>query len=161
MPYLTRKLPDGHEVGLTNGEIVLPIGTIRQMNPAEIGQIVLDLVPIYDQVFEYMSSGEIGNTSVETALQYAASRKRAKRTDEVKRQFTQVRRTEFSAKRAHLTLALIERDGEYVCAHPDCTSQEDLTIDHIVPVSRGGTDELDNLRFLCRKHNSMKGASIS
>ncbi len=34
---------------------------------------------------------------------------------------------------------------------------EDLTIDHIAPLSKGGTDDLDNLRFLCRSHNSKKG----
>jgi len=44
-----------------------------------------------------------------------------------------------------------------MCQHPDCDSQEDLTIDHVVPLSKGGSDELDNLRLMCRKHNSEKG----
>lgn len=160
MPYLTKKLADGHEVGLTNAEVVLPIDTIRQMKPAEIGQIVLDLIPVYDLLFEYMASGEISSTSVEQALQYAASKKQARRTQEVKQQLIVVRRSEFSAKRAQLTLALIRRDG-YKCAHHHCTSQDDLTIDHIMPVSKGGTDDLDNLRFLCRQHNSEKGDSTA
>jgi site-specific DNA-methyltransferase (adenine-specific) len=33
-----------------------------------------------------------------------------------------------------------------------------LTVDHIVPKSRGGTDHLDNLQLLCGACNSMKGA---
>ena len=32
-----------------------------------------------------------------------------------------------------------------------------LTVDHIVPKSRGGTDHLDNLQLLCNACNSMKG----
>ena len=32
-----------------------------------------------------------------------------------------------------------------------------LTVDHIIPKSRGGTDHLDNLQLLCNACNSMKG----
>ena len=32
-----------------------------------------------------------------------------------------------------------------------------MTIDHIVPQSKGGTDHLDNLQLLCAACNSMKG----
>ncbi len=32
-----------------------------------------------------------------------------------------------------------------------------LTVDHIVPQSRGGTDHLDNLQLLCGACNSLKG----
>ena len=38
-----------------------------------------------------------------------------------------------------------------------CGATEDLTVDHIVPKARGGSDEPDNLRTLCRRHNSAKG----
>lgn len=40
-----------------------------------------------------------------------------------------------------------------------CGASENLTIDHIVPVSRGGTDDIDNLQAACRRCNSSKGNS--
>lgn len=34
---------------------------------------------------------------------------------------------------------------------------KDLTIDHIEPTSRGGTNDIDNLQLLCHSCNSIKG----
>lgn len=39
-----------------------------------------------------------------------------------------------------------------------CGATEDLTGDHIVPLSRGGQSVYENIRILCRPHNSSKGA---
>ena len=35
-----------------------------------------------------------------------------------------------------------------------------LEIDHIIPVSKGGTSDLSNLRTLCKECNRGKGAKI-
>lgn len=70
------------------------------------------------------------------------------------------RRREFASNRPDIELALIERDG-YVCSHPDCDEQDELAIDHIYPLSKGGTDNLDNLRFLCHRHNSQKRDKVT
>lgn len=40
------------------------------------------------------------------------------------------------------------------CAH--CGITETLSVDHIIPVSRGGGDEIENLQCLCRSCNSKK-----
>lgn len=54
--------------------------------------------------------------------------------------------------------ALIERDGYAckMCGRTDC----ELQIDHIFPVSRGGTNGMANLQLLCRKCNATKGAKV-
>ena len=39
-----------------------------------------------------------------------------------------------------------------------CGTTEDLTIDHIVPRSQGGSNQSDNLQVLCEPCNAAKGA---
>lgn len=45
------------------------------------------------------------------------------------------------------------------CQHESCeeANPENLSIDHIVPLSNGGIDELSNWQVLCQKHNIEKG----
>ena len=45
------------------------------------------------------------------------------------------------------------------CAH--CSSDEDLDVDHIVPLSRGGHNGLKNRQVLCSRCNSKKGNRYS
>lgn len=49
--------------------------------------------------------------------------------------------------------SVLSRDG-VKCQH--CGTDQDLTIDHIVPVSKGGGNELENLQVLCKSCNSKK-----
>lgn len=49
------------------------------------------------------------------------------------------------------------RDGER-CQY--CGDTDDLTCDHIVPLVRGGTNELENLTIACRRCNSSKGHKL-
>jgi len=53
--------------------------------------------------------------------------------------------------------AVFERDGA-VCF--ECGSVDDLTLDHIVPFSHGGEHTVGNLRVLCRRCNSARGAWV-
>lgn len=44
------------------------------------------------------------------------------------------------------------------CAH--CEKTDGLTIDHKIPYSRGGSDDIANLQALCKSCNSRKGNRI-
>ncbi|MEU1736498.1 HNH endonuclease [Streptosporangium sp. NPDC020145] len=74
-----------------------------------------------------------------------------------------VDRTRFTrfAARPHIpdsVRALVyERDG-HACLR--CGATTDLSLDHVHPYSRGGSDEPDNLQTLCRSCNSAKGARV-
>ncbi len=53
-----------------------------------------------------------------------------------------------------LRTQVFERD-EYRCV--TCGDYHNLTVDHVVPESKGGPTELDNLQTMCRSCNSKKG----
>lgn len=65
---------------------------------------------------------------------------------------------------------LIQRDGIFcpICnvsmtktVKPgDIQGDNMMTIDHIIPKSAGGTDDIENLRLLCRACNAKKGSKI-
>lgn len=56
--------------------------------------------------------------------------------------------------KASVRTAVYEAD-EYRCVV--CGSAKNLCLDHIIPVSRGGGDEFENLQTLCRSCNNKKG----
>lgn len=55
------------------------------------------------------------------------------------------------------TRELVMARGGHRCS--ECHATEHLTMDHIVAYAKGGSNEADNLRVLCRKCNSKKGSS--
>jgi 5-methylcytosine-specific restriction endonuclease McrA len=58
--------------------------------------------------------------------------------------------------------AIVARDGS-ACAYchaptvPGDSGPRGRTLDHIVPVSRGGNDEIENVCCVCRSCNARKG----
>lgn len=52
---------------------------------------------------------------------------------------------------------ILDRDN-HTCQH--CGTTENLAIDHIIPVVRGGGNELTNLQVLCMRCNTLKGTSV-
>ncbi len=67
---------------------------------------------------------------------------------------SRAKRAQISKQRPSLLETLSQRDGGLHCQH--CGATSDLTIDHITPLVRGGSNELDNLQILCKSCNSRK-----
>mgnify|MGYP001596298442 FL=1 len=70
------------------------------------------------------------------------------------------RRSRFTGKRDQYMLAMLHAGKPYICSSPLCGEMRSLAIDHIIPLSKGGGDDLDNFQFLCQKHNSAKGSKF-
>lgn len=64
-------------------------------------------------------------------------------------------RAVWNALRRDLTPSVFMRDGSR-CTQ--CGTDRNLSVDHVVPLARGGTHSLANLRTLCVPCNSRKGA---
>lgn len=61
----------------------------------------------------------------------------------------------------HVTPEQIEElygESDGVC--PACSKNTKLTVDHIVPIARGGSNSIDNLQLICGRCNSSKGTKI-
>lgn len=53
---------------------------------------------------------------------------------------------------------VLNRD-EHTCQ--TCGATENLTIDHIIPLAEGGTNDISNFQTLCQSCNSRKGRRMS
>lgn len=60
------------------------------------------------------------------------------------------------------TFVISERELKalYASACAFCSSKDDITMDHIIPISRGGNHSIGNIQPLCRKCNSRKKARL-
>ncbi|RYZ83086.1 MAG: HNH endonuclease [Proteobacteria bacterium] len=65
--------------------------------------------------------------------------------------------------RRQMRRALLERSN-HSCSHihpvtgEKCTSTYQLQVDHIIPLAKGGTNDFENLRILCGRHNRSEAA---
>ena len=67
-------------------------------------------------------------------------------------------RSSWLSVRKKMKKLVYERD-KHECRY--CGSENHLQIDHIHPMARGGTNDLDNLQILCRKCNLRKSDKVN
>lgn len=76
--------------------------------------------------------------------------------------YSRRRRAEkLGAETEHVSLDdVVARDGDacYLCGRE--TDRDDRTLDHVVPLTRGGGHTLSNVRVAHRRCNSKKGARL-
>jgi hypothetical protein len=46
---------------------------------------------------------------------------------------------------------------DFTCLYPGCDVKPATSVDHVKPLSKGGTNTFDNLQLLCVNHNKQKG----
>ena len=65
-------------------------------------------------------------------------------------------RRDFSQKKGTLLRAMLENGVQYICNIDGCSKTNDLHIDHRLAIANGGDNSIENLQFLCEKHNLEK-----
>lgn len=68
--------------------------------------------------------------------------------------YTATRKSTLSSSRKRKRIATLARKYGERCQH--CGAGEDLTLDHIKPLSKGGKDGIYNLQLLCKTCNEKK-----
>lgn len=104
----------------------------------------------------------LGSATLEEYLEVRSAAQaeidRAAREKERDRKAKRKRRSRYEASRNHLIASMLSAGVPYRCAHDGCGETLKLTVDHIIPIAKGGTDDIDNLQFMCLRHNQLKGA---
>jgi hypothetical protein len=132
------------------------VAVAEHYQPWKIDPDIMSLKPVIQQAFDYCEGdknleGEMW--SLRFALDIIDSREEYDRCKAAK-----------PAKRAELTKnydrffnEIAQRDG-IKCKR--CGKKRKLAIDHIFPLSLGGSNNLENLQLLCGSCNSSKGARV-
>ncbi len=69
----------------------------------------------------------------------------------------QVKRRERQLLRAHYQAWYEHVADEYGKQCANCGLTEELVLDHVTPIAKGGRSQLDNLQLLCATCNRIKG----
>lgn len=130
----------------------------------KLGFEVFDFSDVHFPTYklQYISDG--GNSSMETNVTF--------NTDNIQRFISYLDehikwRDSVKGQRALMTPALrqsIKERDHFTCCHCGNSIEQEpnllLEIDHIIPLSKGGKTELDNLQTLCWKCNRSKGSKM-
>lgn len=94
----------------------------------------------YDKCFDYLLKEELRNHYHYRALRYAKARIR------------------MYANLYNRDMRKIILNADSICGY--CSTTGDLQLDHKIPISKGGRNELNNLQILCAKCNLSKRAKL-
>jgi hypothetical protein len=120
----------------------------------EFNRAVRNLCEVIDDYPHLWHNGDGYGGYVRMALEDAFFEFNFPRPPERSHEEREGRRNRAPISRTKLIAVMKKSDSRCV----NCASDVDLQIDHILPHSRGGTNDLSNLQMLCRDCNLSKGA---
>ena len=155
MPVYRAQISDDREWFLSPNKVIIPIDTIRNMTPEEIGTQVIQLAERLKALLPYWVDWAPMEfiDDFEQWVSRRADLERKAQEEEEKQRHKKDTRVEISAKYERTFLRIARRDG-FMCQQ--CKDAKELELDHIVPVSKGGTNALSNLQLLCQACNREK-----
>jgi len=162
----------------SHADIIIPIETAGQLSGEEIGNIVKSLIEQalnlnIEELIDHMAplqhaSNDYLEDLASRFKSYTGSdpiilegighvRSEITRREEQKdsRPVVKAMRRDLQRQYPNLFILIGKRDG-FLCA--ECKGLDNLTIDHRIPLIKGGSNEMTNLQLLCRTCNSRKGA---
>lgn len=152
MPTVQVTLQNGQKWLVSPWEIVLSLGHVATMQAVEIGEEVLALVTRIQRVGVDPELWEMSYTlqELEERIGQREAEKLAKAQLKVR---IQALRAEVQKNYDAWFVKIGRRDG-FHCQH--CKTTYELEIDHIIPLSKWGTNDLENLQLLCDPCNGKK-----
>lgn len=129
---------------------------LASLSKDELYRVVQERAAMWD-LLNYVNQDGSGSNfdSYDSLIYYASRIFQRQQEEEAVRKSYEGRRQEYAAKRPKLVRAMRMRGDAWECRQ--CKSTDSISVDHIRPLVRGGTNDLDNLQFLCRSCNSKKG----
>lgn len=168
--------------------VVVPVADIEMLTDAELARLIRYAVPaarsvgarfkasyVIDQARFIKKRSDLLETfshetlvelqryaglhpEIDTAISLLVAAEAESQTNAESRRVTQIKRAEIASDYSDIFVAIGRRDGFFCASCGNATA--DLQIDHIVPVSKGGSNDFDNLQLLCRRCNIVKGAKV-
>lgn len=138
----------------------LMAGVIRSSHQDVMAEVELVIEKSERDIGNMFRQMENANASF-TLMSRLLSEFRNKRAALLAKEYSSRRKeANYVISKEEIRLIVFARDG-FHCrgfdGNPKCSKSKFLTVDHIIPVVRDGTDDLENLQTLCFSCNCKKG----